>query len=272
MVRAPAAKRRGLNARYRELAEEFAARVRGELGDVVNSIVLYGSVARKQARRESDVDVLIIGTEPEVKHRIDDATRDLLERGSWELFFGRMFFTKDEFERSWQLGSPFVANVLRDGQVLYDDGIFAGLQEREQARRRARAEGLNMQDPPGYVDVLFSRADEALRMANIGLREGLRSGPVNRAYYAMFYAASAALLADGADLPHRHKTLINLFKRRLVGSGKVNAQLHTDLSNAFDLRMTSDYDLNVEVDGANIEAAVRTAERFVQEMRGFVDR
>ena len=52
--------RRKLNDIYRDVAREFTHRVTSVLGDQVESIVLYGSVARGEAKRDSDIDIFIV--------------------------------------------------------------------------------------------------------------------------------------------------------------------------------------------------------------------
>ena len=59
--------REKLNVTYRSVAEEFARRVVSALGGEVHSIVLYGSVARGEAKRHSDIDLLVVSKEKEVK-------------------------------------------------------------------------------------------------------------------------------------------------------------------------------------------------------------
>ncbi len=65
--------RHGLNVLYRSAAEEFAHKIVSTLGDVVHCVVLYGSVARKQARSASDTDVLVIGADARSEEIVFDA-------------------------------------------------------------------------------------------------------------------------------------------------------------------------------------------------------
>jgi uncharacterized protein len=58
--------RQKLNETYRNVAVEFAQRVASALGDQVDAIVLYGSVARGEAKRDSDIDILVVSPQPEV--------------------------------------------------------------------------------------------------------------------------------------------------------------------------------------------------------------
>lgn len=114
-----------LNVQYRKAAEEFAQRVMSALGDQVDSIVLYGSVAKKQARRSSDVDVLVVGTGPQVRRRVLDIAYTVMESSSFETFVSVVYLSQDELQGLVRLGSPFIANVLEEGTVLYDDGTFS---------------------------------------------------------------------------------------------------------------------------------------------------
>lgn len=62
--------------KYKSLLDCFVSLVQEALGDCVVSIVLYGSVARGEARPESDVDVLLVLKEAPAVYR--DRLRPLL--------------------------------------------------------------------------------------------------------------------------------------------------------------------------------------------------
>ena len=57
------------------VAEEFARRVVSTLGEQVESVILYGSVARGDAGPESDIDILVVGDD---KRRLNDVSADRL--------------------------------------------------------------------------------------------------------------------------------------------------------------------------------------------------
>lgn len=126
--------KRGINLIYRNAAEEFARRVVAALGDKVHSIVLYGSVARKQAKRDSDIDVLVIGADPELRDRVFELADAAGQRFGYEAFISVVYFTPVEISELVWLRSPFVANVMQEGLVLYDDGTFSKLGGRVPAR------------------------------------------------------------------------------------------------------------------------------------------
>lgn len=92
---------------------------------------------------------------------------------------------------------------------------------------------------------LFDKAQVALKSAEILLSVGDFDGCANRAYYAMFDAARAALL-NTAGAEHvlaikSHSGLISFFSQRLVKTGSVSIALGKSLNKVEDLRLVADY-------------------------------
>lgn len=84
------------------------------LGDQLQSVILYGSQARGQARADSDIDVLVVV-------RDDSDYGDLIRRTSaavsalslqHDVVISRVFVSRERFEREQ---SPFLLNVRREG-------------------------------------------------------------------------------------------------------------------------------------------------------------
>jgi uncharacterized protein (UPF0332 family) len=92
---------------------------------------------------------------------------------------------------------------------------------------------------------LFTKAQTAAASARILLNAGDVDGACNRAYYAMFDAARAALLASGIDEStvntKTHSGLISKFSLELVKSGQVSVELGKSLNKVEDLRLMADY-------------------------------
>lgn len=92
---------------------------------------------------------------------------------------------------------------------------------------------------------LMAKADRALASAKLLLDSGDVDGACNRAYYAMFDAARAALLSINAPVPaevaRTHSGLIAAFSLHLVKTGKVAIEHGRSLNKVEDLRLIADY-------------------------------
>ena len=117
---------------------------------------------------------------------------------------------------------------------------------------------------------LFTKAQTAAASARILLNAGDVDGACNRAYYAMFDAARAALLASGINEStvntKTHSGLISKFSLELVKSGQVSVELGKSLNKVEDLRLMADYkgDSILEEDAA---WAVNQADIFVKTLQ-----
>ncbi|WP_338911880.1 HEPN domain-containing protein [Mycetohabitans rhizoxinica] len=116
---------------------------------------------------------------------------------------------------------------------------------------------------------LMAKAKRAYASARVLLDLGDVDGAVNRAYYAMFDAARAALLASGApvepDVSRTHSGLIGAFGNYLVKNGPVSKDMGRLLNRAEEIRLVADYkDESVALGDA--QEMVEQAEAFVVAM------
>ena len=86
----------------------------------------------------------------------------------------------------------------------------------------------------------FQRADELVQVARELADSGHAADSVSRSYYAMFHAATAALLALGIERSS-HRGIIAAFGESLVKGGHMDARHHAAFRKAFDARIESDY-------------------------------
>lgn len=121
-----------------------------------------------------------------------------------------------------------------------------------------------------YVTEYLQAADESLQEARVLLDRALLKGAVSRAYYAIFYAAQAALISQQVPLPKRHRTVITLFYRHFIEPGKVPRELHRDLVRSFQLRQQSDYEIHAQIGEIDVNETIRKAEAFIASMRRLV--
>lgn len=120
----------------------------------------------------------------------------------------------------------------------------------------------------------MAKADTACSSARALLELGDVDGACNRAYYAMFDAARAALLASGApvgsDIGRTHSGLIAAFGRYLVKNGPISKEVGRLLNRAHEMRLVADYKGN-SVGPGDAREMVEQAASFVEAMRaGFM--
>ncbi len=114
------------------------------------------------------------------------------------------------------------------------------------------------------------KASRACTSARLLLQAGDADGACNRAYYAMFDAAKAVLLAStGTDYVPPGKThsgLIAAFGLHLVKPGIVAVELGRALNRAEEVRLIADYKGD-SIDAADAGEMVTSAEAFVPAMQ-----
>lgn len=120
-------------------------------------------------------------------------------------------------------------------------------------------------------EALIAKADTAASSARSLLELGDTDGAANRAYYAMFDAARAALLASevppmASDVSRTHSGLIGAFGQFLVKNGRVPKELGRLLNRAHEIRQIADY-TGDSVEPADASLLVQQADVFVEAMR-----
>ncbi|MCL2161993.1 MAG: HEPN domain-containing protein [Betaproteobacteria bacterium] len=113
---------------------------------------------------------------------------------------------------------------------------------------------------------LMAKAVQAATSAKVLLDTGDGDGASNRAYYAMFDAARAALLVSGFDVGKTHRGVLNAFSERLVKNGSVPQEMGRLLKRAETFRYVADYEGN-PVELSDAREMVEQAETFVASMR-----
>jgi len=120
------------------------------------------------------------------------------------------------------------------------------------------------------TDELWNKAHQAARSAQLLLNAGDTSGACNRAYYAMFDAARAALLTSGApvssEIGKTHSGLIHAFSQHIVKTGLVPKELGQSLARAHELRLVADY-TGDQVQAIDAQTAVEQATKFIAALK-----
>lgn len=124
---------RQIPGKYTPLLNDFAELLRKEFKENIVSAVLYGSVARGTARKESDIDVCLVFRHlPESRHKrtilIFPVIKAIRERESYQLLYrdgylpevSPILYTLEEIENT----RPVFLDMVDEGIVLFDDGTW----------------------------------------------------------------------------------------------------------------------------------------------------
>lgn len=80
-------------------------------------VILFGSFARGDYHATSDLDLLII---KETERPFIERIGDVLALCDYTIPLEPLVYTPEEFERMREEGNPFIAQVLLEGEVVYE--------------------------------------------------------------------------------------------------------------------------------------------------------
>lgn len=232
-----------------EIIEELRSLLWERYGPRFRGIILYGSCARGEHGEGSDIDLLLL-MDDDVDIRHEQKAISQLSHKLNDKYYQRGVLLAPLLlqEGDYQSGkSPFFLNVKREG-ISFTPG-----------------DRINMQPE---IDDLLRRARHGLEAVRLLLEGGFYDIAASRAYYAMFYAAEAALLSKGIARS-RHSGVIAAFNEYFVHTGLLPDALATALSNAFDQRNEADYG-SQPFARERAEALLKDTEDFVSAVEQFL--
>jgi uncharacterized protein (UPF0332 family)/predicted nucleotidyltransferase len=246
----------------RETLDRFVALLEQQVGDDLVSVWLYGSRARgERTGLESDVDVMVL-TRGDAARGYDRARRAMDEAaevaGTSHIFFSVQVRDLDWLAERRAVEAFFINEVDRDRIVLAGDeqgGERPPLRPCTSVRPRTRE--------------MLDQADEWLRDARLVVDGGGRSGAISISYYAMFYAARAAL--SERDLVVRsHNGMWHLFRQTYVEGGDFDPQLARAAAATQEPREDADYRAK-RFSEEQVRETLELAERFVAAVRELIE-
>jgi uncharacterized protein (UPF0332 family) len=115
-----------------------------------------------------------------------------------------------------------------------------------------------------FCETMMRRARRALGTAQGDLElVGDHGAATSRAYYAMFYAASALLGARDV-VRSRHGGVVSAFGELFVKTGDMDPELGKTLRKAYESRLGCDYDAEHEEARESAESTIADARVFVE--------
>lgn len=104
-----------VQSEHREAFERFVEELRECLGDRVESVILFGSVARGEEGEGSDVDVLVIVDDEEVREEVFGVSYGIML--DTDVYVSPKVVSSEEFQRMERSDSPFLEEIRPEMQV-----------------------------------------------------------------------------------------------------------------------------------------------------------
>lgn len=120
------------------------------------------------------------------------------------------------------------------------------------------------------IETLIKRAQRYLKSAEMLLRDKDYESSVSRTYYAMFYAAQAALLTKNLSFSS-HKGVISGFGEHFVKTGILSREMGRELNRAFEKRQMGDYEYTFVISNEDAEQLLRNGKDFVDTIAGLLN-
>ena len=112
-----------IQEKNQEAVDEFVRRALRKYDDKIDSIILFGSVARGEAGKESDIDILVvvIGDRFRMRRELSEIVLDiLLETGE---YISVKTLSTENFKFLKRIKSSFLRNVVQEGVFIERGGV-----------------------------------------------------------------------------------------------------------------------------------------------------
>jgi len=117
---------------------------------------------------------------------------------------------------------------------------------------------------------LLDKAARSLQAARILNVEGLAEFAVSRAYYAMFYIASAFLEGEGLSFS-RHSAVIAAFGQHFARTRRIPTEFHRYLITAEQSRIRADYNVEPNITQEDATQLIARAKQFLEFAQQHID-
>lgn len=244
-----------------KIANEFTKQLLHEIKGLVKSVVLYGSKAKNESGKESDIDVLVILDDVSIymSREINQAyiimVKNIVSKISKRLHINTLRFTA--FWEYSKNGDPIVINMLRDGIPLYDTNFFIPL-------KILLLDG-RIRPTEESIWNYFSRSPLTL----INSKWHILQATIDL-YWAVIDSAHAALM-KGEQIPPSPDHVADMLEQRYVKT-KILEKHYVDTMRKFYrlMKMITHRELK-EISGQQFDLYYKEAEEFVNRMKKIIE-
>lgn len=129
---------------------------------------------------------------------------------------------------------------------------------------------MSQKHPARQEIVLYlNQAHEMLTVAAHNLNNDFYASAINRAYYAIFYAANAMISTQGLARS-KHSGVIGAFRQVFIKPGLIEAEYSHIYGRVMDDRHLGDYEIHRTITNDRATSDLEDARRFVNRMETYL--
>lgn len=254
-----------LTERERTAVSRFLEWLEAECADDVQHVVLFGSKARGDHDPESDLDLLVVAdAEKAVLSRMAQAVE-----AETDVLLQPLVVPPQRYQEYRRLLVPLYVTLRRDGVELWDEDRWM-VEEQTAPLDFVEGELRTMdEDTRETIQMYLGLAHEALDDAHLLSSSGSLRRTLSCAYYACFYALSAALYTISV-VRGKHSGVRAALSQFLIRPGLIEEEYKDIYGVLRKAREESDYELHFVPEPDEVARLLKDAGRFVARMEAFL--
>ncbi len=248
----------------REVALDFATKVYQEFANMIKSVILFGSSAKKIAITSSDIDIIILLDDVSIRWdqelithyraRLAELIKENPYKKSLHINTVKLSTWWDDLNR----GDPVILNVIRYGDPLLDHGGFF-------TPLKILLEQGKIHSTPEAIYTLLQRAPNQLIRAKNSLFVA-----IDGLYWCVVDSAHAALIAAG-ERPASPEHIAERLEEKFVSTRMLKQKYVDTYSELHSLNKGIIHNQINEIKGKKIDELFGQADAFLGEMAKIVE-
>jgi predicted nucleotidyltransferase/uncharacterized protein (UPF0332 family) len=248
----------------RDIAMDFATKASEKFNQVVKSIVLFGSSAKKSSTPSSDIDIIIIADDISINFDQElvawyrDELAELIKKNPYKKSLHVNTVKLSTWWQDLMRGDPVIINILRYGDALIDSGGFFN------PLRILLKEG-KIKSTPESIYTLLQRAPVHMARTRTSLLAA-----IDGLYWAAVDSAHAALIT-AKIMPPSPEHIPDILRENFVSKKLLKPKYVDDYQELHALAKEIVHGKRVQVTGEEIDNWIVKADQFVREMARIID-
>ena len=248
----------------RDIAMDFATKIYKEFDQMIKSVVMFGSSAKKVSTPDSDIDIIIIIDDvaiqwgPELVAHYREALGDVIKTNPYKR---ALHINTVKLSTWWQdlmRGDPIIVNILRYGDALIDFGGFFN------PLKILLKDGF-IKSTPESIYTLLQRAPNHMARARTSMLAA-----VDGLYWACVDAAHAALIAAKIK-PASPEQIPEILTTAFVNKKMLDKKFVKHYAILHELAKDIIHGKLTQVKGSDLDELYSRTDEFVGDMAKLVD-